>query len=103
MLAALAFWGFQATESTPLNAVLGIVAPVIAATIWGLFLSPRRRYDMAVPIRVAIELAVFAVATIALLAAGQPILAIIFGVVALAQRVVLSALGDHSARVAKED
>lgn len=99
MLAAFAYWGFTATDATALNIVLGIAAPVLAAIVWGTFLAPRRRTDLPIPARVVIELVVFGLAAVALLAAGQPTWAIVVAVVAVAQRAALSALGDHSERI----
>lgn len=89
MLAALAVWGFQATDNPVLKVILGIGAPVVAAVVWGTFLAPRRRVSLPFGTRAAIEMVVFGVATLALWGADQPIVAIIFAVVAVAQRIVL--------------
>ena len=80
-LAALAYWGF--TEYDGVTAVLlGDGAPLVAAVVWGLFVSPKAKYGT--PVRQAIgEAAVFGAAVIALFAAGRPVLAIVFAALAV--------------------
>ena len=82
LLAALAFWGFAAGDG--LGAwLLGLGAPVAAAVVWGAFVAPRARWPVPGPVRVAIELALFAVAAAARAAAGQPVAAVVLGVAGL--------------------
>jgi Protein of unknown function (DUF2568) len=70
MLAALAFWGFGAGEG--LGAwLLGLGAPALAAAVWGAFVAPKARWPVPAPVRVAIELVLFAAAAGALAAAAQ--------------------------------
>jgi Protein of unknown function (DUF2568) len=70
MLAALAFWGFGAGDG--LGAwLLGIGAPALAAAVWGAFVAPKARFPVPAPVRVAIELVLFAAAAVALAAAAQ--------------------------------
>lgn len=101
MLAAFAVWGLQATDNTVVNVLMGVATPIAAAVVWGTFLAPKRRIDLAVPVRVVMELVVFGLAVLALAAAGQSTLAVVLAVVAVAQRGTLSALGDHSPRVSQ--
>ena len=42
------------------------------AVVWGLFLAPKRRIDLAKPLRLAIEFVVFGAAAAALAATGTP-------------------------------
>jgi uncharacterized protein DUF2568 len=79
MLAALAFWGFGAGAW-----VLGIGAPLAAAVLWGAFVAPKARWPVPRPVRVAIELVLFAAAAGALAVAGQPVAAVLLGGAALA-------------------
>jgi Protein of unknown function (DUF2568) len=68
-LVALAYWGFT-TGGRVVNVVLGIGAPLLAATVWGLFVSPQARFGS--PLRqAAFEAVVFAAATLALLHTGK--------------------------------
>ncbi|MEZ4671640.1 MAG: YrdB family protein [Anaerolineae bacterium] len=81
MLAAYAYWGFNASSETVIRIVVGIGLPVLAATIWGIFLAPRSSRRLTRNPRVAAELAMYALAALALAAAAQPTLAVTFAVV----------------------
>jgi hypothetical protein len=81
-LTATAYWGF-ATASGATQWVLGLGAPLAVAVVWGLFVSPRARIELARPARFAIELLVWAAAALALVAADQVMLGIVFAAVAL--------------------
>ena len=52
--------------------VVGAVVAVVVATLWGLLLSPRRRYDASLPVRIAVELVLFAGAAAGLWLSGLP-------------------------------
>src|SRR5580765_757158 len=81
-LAATAYWGFS-TKSGVTQWVLGLGAPALVAVVWGLFVSPKARIELPHPAQFAIELLVWAAAALALAAAGQPVLGIVFAVVAV--------------------
>ena len=98
LLAALAFWGFTTPDGALLRILLGVGAPVLAAAAWGTFLSPRATLRVPGPLLVILEMALFAVAAIALNAAGQQTLAIALAIAAVAQRVTLSAPGVPAGR-----
>jgi hypothetical protein len=83
LLAALAYWGFHVGDGAGAW-VLGLGAPLLAAAVWGAFVAPRARWPVPVPARVALELVLFAAAAVALAIAGQPVLAVVLGVAALA-------------------
>jgi uncharacterized protein DUF2568 len=86
-LAALAYWGFSEFDGV-LSVLLGVGAPLTAAVIWGLLVSPKARYGS--PARQAIgEAVVFGAAVIALLDSDQPVLAIVFAAVALVDGVLV--------------
>ncbi|MFW6204187.1 MAG: YrdB family protein [Actinomycetota bacterium] len=95
MLAAFGYWGFRTGDGAAGRALLGIGAPLVVAIVWGVLLSPKRRYDLPVVARIVIELALFGAAAVALAAAAQPALAVTLAAVAVVQRVGLSALGEH--------
>jgi uncharacterized membrane protein YeiH len=84
-LAAVGYWGWDV--GGPLLAVAAVVA---VAVVWGLFVAPRRRYDLALPLRLAVELAVWLAAGAALAATGHTALAVAFVVLA-----VLSGVLNH--------
>ena len=40
-LGALGYWGFKTGNATITKIVLGVGAPLVAAVVWGIFVSPR--------------------------------------------------------------
>lgn len=82
--AGLGYWGSQATSSGLWCAVLAIVTPAAAILVWALFVAPKAKVKVAEPVRWAIELVVFVGAAAALVAAGQLVLGIVLGAVAMA-------------------
>jgi hypothetical protein len=89
MLAALAYWGAQAGGSTFGDVALAVGAPLAAAVVWGLYAAPRSARRLPRARRVALELCVFAVAAVALAAAGAVLLAAVFAVVVALDTVLL--------------
>lgn len=86
-LVTFAIWGFSSWD-LPWSIVVGVGAPVLAALVWALFLSPRAVFGLDVYGRSLIELVVMGAAALAWLDLGQPIVAIVFGVVAVVSGVV---------------
>lgn len=95
LLAALAYWGAHAGEGV-WAVVLGVAAPIAAATVWWAFIAPKARWPAQLGVRVAIELVLFGVATAALWSAGRPIFATVLGALALSTS-VLNALQERTA------
>lgn len=87
MLASLAWWGFETFDGAAAFAV-GVAAPLAAAVVWGAFVAPKARWSVAVPVRVAIELVLFALATLALVTVGAYALAGVFGALAVATSIL---------------
>lgn len=81
-LVALAYWGFRTGDGLALKFVLGIGAPVLAAVVWGLFAATRATFGLAWPGVLLVKVIVFGAAVVALIAAGQLVLGIVFGVLA---------------------
>jgi uncharacterized protein DUF2568 len=80
-LAATAYWGYD-TESGVTRWVLAVVAPALVIVVWALFIAPKRKAELARPIRLVLELMVFGAAALALAATGQRTLAVVSAVVA---------------------
>ncbi|NHW38620.1 YrdB family protein [Paenibacillus aceris] len=89
LLASLSYWGFHGDKSMLLKIVLGLGTPLIAAIIWGLFLSPKASVPITQPFPFILELVVFATAIIALYSAGKPSLAIAFTLVYIVNRTLI--------------
>lgn len=83
----LCFWGFVAWP-LPWNIVVGIGAPAIAIVLWALFRSPRAVFRIDPFGRALVEIIVMASAALAWWDLGQPIVAIVFAVVATASGIL---------------
>ena len=56
------------------------IAPVVAAIVWGLFVSPKARFPLSRPLWVGVQVVLFGAAVVGLVASGQGVLGSIFGV-----------------------
>ncbi|WP_368497250.1 YrdB family protein [Herbiconiux sp. A18JL235] len=81
------FWGFVAWP-LPWNIALGIATPLFAVLIWALFLSPKAVIRLDAFGRGLVEIVVMGGAALAWLMLGQPIVALVFGVVAVVSGVI---------------
>jgi hypothetical protein len=70
-------------------------APLVAAVVWGTFVSPKASVKLPELLRLAVELLIFAGATLALADAGEAGLAIAFAAVVVAHIVLMYALGAY--------
>ncbi|CAD6003964.1 YrdB family protein [Agreia sp. COWG] len=78
----LGIWGFLAWPGPWLNIVLGIAAPVFAILVWALFRSPKAVVRLDAFGKALIEILIMGSAALAWLMLGQPVIAVVFGVVA---------------------
>ena len=72
LLAALAYVGWK------VNVVLAVAFPVVAAVVWGLFVSPKARYPLSTMPWIAVQVVLFGAAVIGLIAGGSVVLGIVF-------------------------
>ncbi len=77
LFAAWAVIGYSAFNNAALGIVAGFALVAVTVAIWSALLSPRRRTHLSLVARVAIELALFGAAGIALAALGHPVWAVI--------------------------
>lgn len=80
-LGSTGYWGYE-TGSGVVRVLLAIGVPALVVTAWALFVSPKRKYDLPKPTRLAIELMVLGAASAALWDASHSGLAIAFAAVA---------------------
>lgn len=97
-LAALSCWGAQTGDQTWSSVALGVTAPLVAATAWGVFVSPKARVDIPV-LRWIVELAVFAAAVLGLVDVDQAGAAIALGGAYVVNRALLVLWGREAIRV----
>jgi len=88
LLGALAWAGAAADAPLVVRVVLALTLPGAAAVLWALFVAPKRRYEVSEPVRLAVELALFAAAALGLVLIGQVVLGLAFGALALAWSVL---------------
>ncbi|MDZ7729478.1 MAG: YrdB family protein [Dehalococcoidia bacterium] len=90
--------GLTTGQSTETSTLLGFGTPAVAAALWGLFASPRGPWRLPLPWRLICELGLFGGAAVALLAAGQPLLALIYLAVAMASSLAVLTWGQMESR-----
>jgi Protein of unknown function (DUF2568) len=78
LLAALAYVGLQ------VSVVLAVLAPLVAAVVWGLFVSPKARFPVSRALWLAVQAVLFGAAVVGLIAVGKAVLGVVFGVVVVA-------------------
>jgi hypothetical protein len=95
-IAALAHWG-ASTGDGALPVVLAVAAPALFVVLWGRFAAPRSSHRLPPRSRIPFELGLFALAAIALMIAGQPVLAAVFGVIAVVNAALLTVFDQWEA------
>lgn len=80
-IVSLGLWGFLAWP-LPWNILIGIGAPAIAILLWALFRSPRAVLHVDPFVKAVVEIVVMGSAAFAWWSLGQPVVAIVFAVVA---------------------
>ncbi|MFS0862397.1 YrdB family protein [Fredinandcohnia sp. 179-A 10B2 NHS] len=89
VLASLGYWGFTLDKGMFLKWGVGIGAPLIAAVIWGTFIAPKSPYLLDEPMRLVVEILIFAAAFFALYFSGNQGFAWALAVVAVINRTLL--------------
>jgi hypothetical protein len=93
-LGALGYWGFKTGGGAIAKITLGVGAPLVAAVVWGTFLSPRAPVALPGLLVLVLQALVFASAAAGLVATGHRTLALVFGVVVVVNAVLLYAWGQ---------
>ena len=85
-LCALGYWGFKTGNATITKIVLGVGAPLVAAVVWGTFVSPRASVQLPGLLVLLLQGLVFGSAAAALVATGHRTLALVFAVIVVILR-----------------
>jgi hypothetical protein len=93
-LAALGYWGFKIGKEPIAKIGLGIGAPLLAAVVWGTFVSPGAPVPLPVSLHLVLEVAIFGLAALALYAAGRPALAWALGLTFVINRTLMFVWGQ---------
>lgn len=89
-VASFALWGWHVGNGVA-GAVLALLLPIAAITVWGLFCAPKSARRLPTKWRVPLELGIFMLAAAALGASGYLTLAVIFALVVVANAFGLTA------------
>ncbi|MEK3979209.1 YrdB family protein [Psychrobacillus sp. FSL K6-2836] len=93
-LGAFSYWGFHMNKGWFINTVFGIGTPLLVAIFWGTFIAPKATFPVTIPIRILLQIIVFALATTALFAAGKGKLAIIFGFIVFIEMILMYSIEE---------
>ncbi|EFM10876.1 conserved hypothetical protein [Paenibacillus curdlanolyticus YK9] len=93
-VAALGYWGFHAGSNLPLRLLLGIGAPVLMIFVWGTYLAPKASIPIEGAWKTLMIVIVFALAALALYAAGHPRAAVWFFVIFLLNFIINALAGQ---------
>ncbi|WP_448810859.1 YrdB family protein [Agromyces bauzanensis] len=85
---SLGIWGFVAFPLPWPGVLVGIGAPLVAILLWALFVSPKAVFRIDVFGKALVEIAVFSAAAIGWWMLGQPVVAIVFAIVAAVSGII---------------
>jgi hypothetical protein len=94
-LAAFAAFGLSLDAAVAVRILVAVIGVAIFVAVWGRWRAPKSEHQLADPAGLVLELALFTLATVALIAAGAPVLAAIFAALVVINEVLLRALADH--------
>jgi hypothetical protein len=98
LLAAAAWAAGSHVSSTPVAALLGVVAALVVATVWSFWVAPASRRRLADPLRLGVEVVLFTAVAAALLGVHRVLPAVLLAVVGLGAAVAVRALpSSHGA------
>lgn len=85
---SLGLWGFAAWPLPWPGVLVGLLAPAFAILVWALFRSPKAVFRLDPFGKAVVEIAVFGAAALAWLDLGQPVVAVVFAIVATVSGVI---------------
>jgi len=86
MLGSFGLWGYQVDPGGWVGWALAVGLPVAGALVWGRWFAPRSARRLTLVPGVLLSLALFVLAALALVVAGQPVAGALLAVVAVANR-----------------
>jgi hypothetical protein len=95
-IAAFAYWRATTADGV-LAVVLAVTAPALMILVWGRFAAPRSDHRLPSRSRIPLELGVFALATVALVVAGSPVLAAVFAALAAVNTALITVFDQWEA------
>ena len=95
LLVAFAAFGAQLGGTLALHWLGGAAAGLAGSAVWGLFIAPRRRFEIGRIPRFALEIALFCLGGVALAELGRPVAGAALILLAVAQRIGLILIWRH--------
>jgi hypothetical protein len=93
-LGALGYWGFKTGSGTLAKVGLGVGAPLIAAVVWAVFVSPQASVRLPGFLVLLLQVLVFGGAAAGLVATGHRTAAVAFGGLIVVNAVLMYAWGQ---------
>jgi hypothetical protein len=78
-LVALFLFGVSLSNQLLIQILLGLGVPLLAVTVWGLFVAPKAKRRLPDPARLVVELAVFGAGVLAFVMTGSFFLGMLLG------------------------
>jgi hypothetical protein len=94
-LAAFAAFGLSLDASVVVRILVALAAVAIVVAVWGRWRAPRSEHQLAGSAGLILELVIFALAAVALVAAGASLLAGVLAALVMINEVLLRVLGDR--------
>jgi hypothetical protein len=98
VLVALFLWGVSVSDELIIQVVLGLGAPALAMTVWGLLVAPKASRRLPDPQRLAVEIVVFGAGVLAFLASGRLVLGLLLTAAATLSLFLMWSWGQRTDR-----
>jgi hypothetical protein len=93
-LGDLGYWGFKTGNATITKIVLGVGAPLVAAVVWGVFVSPQASVQLPGVLVLVLQVLVFGSAAASLVDTGHRTLALVFVVIVVINALLMYVWGQ---------
>jgi len=93
-LGALGYWGFKTGHTTIAKIALGVGAPLVAAVVWAVFVSPQASVQLPGVVVLVLQVLVFGSAAAALVATDHRTLALVFVVTVVINALLMYVWGQ---------
>jgi hypothetical protein len=93
-LGALGYWGFKTGNAVITKIVLGVGVPLVAAVVWGTFVSPQAPVQLPGLLVLILQVLVFGSAAASLVVTGHRTLALVFVVIVVINAILIYVWGQ---------
>jgi hypothetical protein len=93
-LGALGYWGFKTGSGTLAKIGLGVGAPLVAAVVWAMFVSPQASVQLPGLFVLLLQALVFGSGAAGLVATGHRTLALVFVAIVVVNAILMYVWGQ---------